>query len=238
MFEWGSRGAGDRGVSHVLGVVLLASAVIVGAVLIVQVGQQTIGDVNDDANVELAEEVLLSVDQSFQRSDTNESVEIPDRVRSDVAVSGNAAYNLTLNGRSACSTGNRSLQTIRYQKNGQQVGYQGGGVWRMTESGATMSSPPAVNYDEGALSVSFANISGQQIQGSSVAIQSNATAKRSHEAALQMALFTDASYEDARTGSISSPSYECTPSQVANATLTIENSSYARACRLGTEHLR
>ncbi|KZX49111.1 hypothetical protein [Haloarcula sp. K1] len=229
MFEWGSRGAGDRGVSHVLGVVLLASAVIVGAVLIVQVGQQTIGDVNDDANVELAEEVLLSVDQSFQRSDTNESVEIPDRVRSDVAVSGNAAYNLTLNGRSACSTGNRSLQTIRYQKNGQQVGYQGGGVWRMTESGATMSSPPAVNYDEGALSVSFANISGQQIQGSSVAIQSNATAKRSHEAALQMALFTDASYEDARTGSISSPSYECTPSQVANATLTIENSSYARA---------
>ena len=52
MFEWGSRGAGDRGVSHVLGVVLLASVVIVGAVLIVQVGQQTIGDVNDDANVE------------------------------------------------------------------------------------------------------------------------------------------------------------------------------------------
>ncbi|GAA5430721.1 DUF7289 family protein [Haloarcula japonica] len=229
MFEWGSRGAGDRGVSHVLGVVLLASTVIIGAVLIVQVGQQTIGDVNDDANVELAEEVLLSVDQSFQRSDTNESVQIPDRVRSDVAVSDNAAYNLTLNGRSACSTGNRSLQTVRYQENGHQVGYQGGGVWRMTESGATMSSPPAVSYDEGALSVSFANISGQQIKGSSVEIRSNATAKRSHEAALQMALFTDASYEDARTGSISPPSYECPPSQVANATLTIENSSYARA---------
>jgi hypothetical protein len=212
-----------------LGVVLLASAVIVGAVLIVQVGQQTIGDINDDADVELAEEVLLSVDQSFQRSDTNESVGIPDRVRSDVAVSDGATYNLTLNGRSACSTGNRSLQTIRYQENGQQVGYQGGGVWRMTESGATMSSPPAVNYDQGALSVSFANISGQQIGGNSVAIRSNATARRSHEAALQMALFTDVSYEDARTGSFSSPSYECSPSQVANATLTIENSSYARA---------
>ncbi|KAA9398145.1 hypothetical protein Har1130_05220 [Haloarcula sp. CBA1130] len=229
MFEWGSRGAEDRGVSHVLGVVLLASAVIIGAVLIVQVGQQTIGDVNDDANVELAEEVLLSVDQSFQRSGTNESVEIPNRVRSDVAVSDEATYNLTLNGRSACSTGNRSLQTIRYHENGQQVGYQGGGVWRMTESGATMSSPPAVNYDQGALSVSFANISGQQIAGSSVSIRSNATAKRSHEAALQMALFTDVSYNDARTDSVSSPSYECTPSQVANATLTIENSSYARA---------
>ena len=229
MFKWGSRGAGDRGISHVLGVVLLASAVIIGAVLIVQVGQQTIGDVNDDANVELAEEVLLSVDQSFQRSDTNESVKIPDRVRSDVAVSDDSTYNLTLNGRSACSTGNRSLQTIRYQESGQQVGYQGGGVWRMTESGATMSSPPAVSYDEGALSVSFANISGQQIGGSSVAIRSNATAERSHEAALQMALFTDVSYEDARTGSFSSPSYECIPSQVANATLTIENSSYARA---------
>jgi len=229
MLEWGSRGAGDRGVSHVLGVVLLASAVIIGAILIVQVGQQTIGDVNDDANVELAEEVLLSVDQSFQRSDTDESVEIPDRVRSDVAVSNDATYNLTLNDRPACSTGNRSLQTIRYQKNGQQVGYQGGGVWRMTESGATMSSPPAVNYDDGALSVSFANISGQRIEGSSVSIQSNATAKRSHEAAMQMALFTDVSYEDARTGSVSTPSYECIPAQVANATLTIENSSYARA---------
>ncbi len=121
------------------------------------------------------------------------------------------------------------VQTIRYQENGQQVGYQGGGVWRMTESGATMSSPPAVNYDQGALSVSFANISGQQIGGNSVAIRSNATAERPHEAALQMALFTDVSYEDARTGSFSSPSYECPPSQVANATLTIKNSSYARA---------
>jgi len=86
-----------------------------------------------------------------------------------------------------------------------------------------------VNYDQGALSVSFANISGQQIGGNSVAIRSNATAERPHEAALQMALFTDVSYEDARTGSFSSPSYECPPSQVANATLTIKNSSYARA---------
>jgi len=229
MFEWGSRGAGDRGVSHVLGVVLLASAVIIGAILIVQVGQQTIGDVNDDANVELAEEVLLSVDQSFQRPDTDESVEIPDRVRSDVTVSDNATYNLTLNDRPACSTGNRSLQTIRYQKNGQQVGYQGGGVWRMTESGATMSSPPAVNYDDGALSVSFANISGQQIEGTSVSIQSNATTRRSHEAALQEALYKNVSYEAVRNGSANSSSLECYPSRVANATLTIENSSYARA---------
>ncbi|WP_336358229.1 DUF7289 family protein [Haloarcula sp. CGMCC 1.6347] len=231
MFEWGSRGAGDRGVSHVLGVVLLASAVIIGAVLIVQVGQQTIGDVNDDANVELAEEVLLSVDQSFQRSDTSESVEVPDRVRSDVAVTDDATYNLTLNSNSTCSTGNRSLQTLQYQENGQEVGYQGGGVWRMTESGATMSSPPAVNYDKGALSVSFANISGQQIGGSSVAIRSNTTANRSHEAALQTALFTEATYEGVRNGSwdSSSPSTTCAPSQVTNATLTIENSSYARA---------
>jgi hypothetical protein len=231
MFKWGSRGAGDRGVSHVLGVVLLASAVIVGAVLIVQVGQQTIGDVNDDANVELAEEVLLSVDQSFQRSDTSESVEVPDRVRSDVAVTDDATYNLTLNSNSTCSTGTRSLQTLQYQENGQEVGYQGGGVWRMTDSGATMSSPPAVNYDEGALSVSFANISGKQIGGSSVAIQSNTTANRSHEAALQTALFTEATYRGVRNGSwdSSSPSTTCPASQVTNATLTIENSSYARA---------
>lgn len=231
MVEWGSWGGGDRGVSHVLGVVLLASAVIVGAVLIVQAGQETIGAVNDDANVELAEEVLLSVDQSFQRPDTDESVEIPDRVRSDVAVSAGATYNLTLNERPACSTGDRSLQTIRYQGDGQQVGYQGGGVWRMTESGATMSSPPAVSYEEGALSVSFANISGQQVGGSSVSIQSNTTTMRSHEAALQTALFTEATYEGVRNGSwnSSTPSQECLPSRVTNATLTIENSSYARA---------
>ncbi|WP_336337267.1 DUF7289 family protein [Haloarcula brevis] len=231
MVEWGSRGAGDRGVSHVLGVVLLASVVVVGAILIVQAGQETIGSVNDDANVELAEEVLLSVDQSFQRPGTDESVEIPDRVRSGVAVSNGATYNLTLNGRPACSTGDRSLQTIRYQGDGQQVGYQGGGVWRMAESGATMSSPPAVSYDEGALSVSFANISGQHIGGNSVAIRSNATAMRSHEAALQTALFTEATYGGVRNGSwnSSTPSQECLPSRVTNATLTIENSSYARA---------
>ncbi|MDS0221080.1 hypothetical protein NDI54_06945 [Haloarcula sp. S1AR25-5A] len=233
MFEWGSRGAGDRGVSHVLGVVLLASAVIIGAVLIVQVGQQTIGDVNNDANVELAEEVMLSVDQSFQRSDTDESIEIPDRVRSDVDVSSEAAYNLTLNGRPACSTGNRSLQTMRYQEDGQQVGYQGGGVWRMTESGATMSSPPAVNYDEGALSLSFANISGQQINGDSVSVHTDRNATRNHEQALGEALYTNWSYAKARSKlnneSTLSGTQKCDPRRVTDANLTIKNSDYARA---------
>jgi hypothetical protein len=233
MFEWGSRGAGDRGVSHVLGVVLLASAVIIGAVLIVQVGQQTIGDINDDANVELAEEVMLSVDQSLQRSDTNESVEIPDRVRSDVDVSNEATYNLTLNGHPACTTGDRSLQTMRYQESGQQVGYQGGGVWRMTESGATMSSPPAVNYDEGALSISFANISGQGMNGESVSVHTNRNATRNHEQALEEALYTNWSYAKARSEldneNTTSGTRECDPRRVTNATLTIKNSSYARA---------
>ncbi|GCF14619.1 hypothetical protein Harman_25540 [Haloarcula mannanilytica] len=216
-----------------MGVVLLASAVIVGAVLIVQVGQQTIGDVNNDANVELAEEVMLSVDQSFQRSDSDESVEIPDRVRSDVDVSSEATYNLTLNGRSACSTGNRSLQTIRYQKDEQQVGYQGGGVWRMTESGATMSSPPAVNYDEGALSLSFANISGKQINGESVTVHTDRNATHRHEQALEEALYTDWSYTKARTeldkGNTLSGTRECDPRRVTEANLTITNSNYARA---------
>ncbi len=123
-------------------------------------GQQTIGDIDDDANVELAEEVLLSVDQSFQRSDTNESGDRPGSIRhagQRCGVCRERPHGL--------STGNRSLPTIRYHDDGEQVGYPGGGVWRMTESGATMSSPPAVNYDQGALSVSIANISGQQIGG-------------------------------------------------------------------------
>ena len=229
MSAWGKQGVTDRGVSHVLGVVLLASVVVIGAFLIVQVGQQTLGDVNNEANVEIAEEVMLSVDNSFQRSETDESVTVPDRLKSDVGVRANATYNLTLNESPSCSTGNRSLHTIEYRKDGKRVGYEGGGVWRLTESGATMSAPPAVTYDNGSLSLSFANISGRHIGGNSVTVRSNATNKRSHEAALQMAMFTDATYEQARSGAVTSPSQSCLPSRVENATLTVENSTYARA---------
>ncbi|WP_423999356.1 DUF7289 family protein [Haloarcula salina] len=229
MSAWGKQGVTDRGVSHVLGVVLLASVVVIGAFLIVQVGQQTLGDVNNEANVEIAEEVMLSVDNSFQRSETDESVVVPNRVRSDVGVRVNATYNLTLNGSPSCSTGNRTLHTIEYQRDGKRVGYEGGGVWRQTESGATMSAPPAVTYDDGSLSLSFANISGRHIGGESVTVRSNATSKRSHEAALKMAMFTDATYEQARSGAVTSPSQSCIPSRIENATLTVDNSTYARA---------
>lgn len=229
MSAWGKQGVTDRGVSHVLGVVLLASVVVIGVFLIVQVGQQTLGDVNNEANVEVAEEVMLSVDNSFQRSEADESVVVPDRVKSGVGVRTNATYNLTLNGSPSCTTGNRSLHTIEYEKEGKRVGYEGGGVWRQTESGATMSAPPAVTYDNGSLSLSFANISGRHIGGDSVTVRSNATNKRSHEAALKMAMFTDATYEQARSGAVTSPSQSCLPSRVENATLTVENSTYARA---------
>lgn len=229
MLKWGGQGPEDRGISHVLGIVVLVSVVVVSAVLIVQVGQQTLGAVNNDANTKIAEEVMLSLDDSLQRSEANESVDVPDRVRSDIDVSSHATYNLTLNEQAACSTGNRSLQTIRYEKNEKQVGYEGGGVWRMTESGATMSSPPAVSYESGSLAVSFSNISGDRINGNSMSVRSDTNTTRSHERALEVALYTDATYEDARSGLATPPTQACRPSQATNATLTIKNSSYARA---------
>ncbi|WP_135304524.1 DUF7289 family protein [Haloarcula amylovorans] len=218
---------GERGVSNVLAVVLLIGITMVGVVVVLVAGWTTISDVNQDANTEIAEESLLKIDSVFQQSSGgNTSFDIPDEVDGKVSVSHDPTYNLTLNENATCSSGSRNLSSIRYEEKGKNVGYEGGGVWRLTEAGTTMSSPPDVTYDNGSLSVAFVNVSGQITSSGEIQAQRNVTAQQIQQRNMSRALYTNGTYTaPPPSGRIG---FVCKPSRVQNATLKIEDSLYAR----------
>src|SRR6056297_337882 len=146
----------ERGVSNVVAVTLLVGLTLVGVVIILATGFVTIGDTNQQASLELAEESMLQIESALQQeSEDNTTIRFPDQLEGQVAVSNDQQYTLTLNDNSACRIDSRPLSSVEYDDNEETVAYEGGGVWRMTESGATMVAPPDVSYDEGALAVSF-----------------------------------------------------------------------------------
>ncbi|MBV0924602.1 hypothetical protein KTS45_10370 [Halomicroarcula limicola] len=228
MIGGGRSVGGERGVSNVLAVVLLIGITTVGVVVVLVAGWATISDVNQDANTEIAEESLLKIDSVFQQSSGgNASFDIPDEVDGKVSVSHDPTYNLTLNENATCSSGARDLSSIRYEESGKNVGYEGGGVWRLTEAGTTMSSPPDVTYENGSLSVAFVDINGQITSSGEIRAQRNVTAQQIQQRNMSRALYTNGTYAapPPGTGPIG---FVCKPSNVQNATLKIEDSLYAR----------
>ncbi|MDS0259177.1 hypothetical protein NDI56_07205 [Haloarcula sp. S1CR25-12] len=208
--------------------ILLVGLTLVGVVAILATGVVTIDETNQDANMEIAEESMLQIDSALEQdSGGNTSVSVPDQLEGKVAVSNDQSYRLTLNENSQCTTGSRDLSSVEYEENGQRVAYEGGGVWRLTESGATMTSPPGVEYDEGSLSVSFIELDGRITDSSEFTTKADTSEQRRHQFRLTRGLYTDGTYSSPPAdGSLN---YICRPTQVENATLTIENSQYARA---------
>lgn len=220
----------DRAVSTVVAAILLIGITFVGVIAILATGLVSIDDANQQAGMEVAEETMLQIDSSFQQSSGgNASISIPNEMDGQVSVSNNARYNLTLNGNATCSTGSQNLSTVEYESNGETVAYQGGGVWRMTEGGTTMTSPPDITYDEGSLSIAFVEIDGQFSAGDDITAVSNASGRTAQQRRLALLLYTDVTQSDLESGSPLSAQQACSPSEIRNATLRIEDSQYARA---------
>ncbi|PSP84069.1 hypothetical protein BRC96_06075 [Halobacteriales archaeon QS_6_64_34] len=223
-----SLSSDERGVSAIVAVTLLIGITLVGIVVILVVGLGNVAETSQQANMQVGEETMLQVDSSLEQTGSeNTTVDIPRELEGQVAVSNGQTYNLTLNGNPQCSTGVRNLSSVQYEQNGQGVAYEGGGVWRMTESGATMVSPPDVSYDSGSLDVSFVKINGQIGTTAELQMAANTTREQQHQYNLTRALYTDGTYDaPPADGNLD---YVCRPRNVENATLRIENSQYARA---------
>jgi hypothetical protein len=222
----------DRGASTVLAIILLIGITLVGVIAVMAVGWVNIDDANQQANTEIAEESMLQIDSTFQQSSgSNSSVTIPNEVEGQVSISNDANYTLQLNENQNCSTGAQSLSTVQYEANEQGVAYQGGGVWRMGGGGASMTSPPDINYDDGSLSISFVAIDGQVSAGETLRSTANASEQTDRQRQMSLALYTNQSYSNVSSESLSSLTFRtvCQPSEVQNATLRIEDSQYARA---------
>jgi len=155
----GSRTIPDRrGVSEVVGVVLLFGIVMAGVALLFLSGVLLQENLDQRNRMKATEQSMLALESDV--SDLTETsdggtVEFDAGTTSDATTTIYSGDTLTvrLNGDADCA-GTVHLEGVRHDlSDGGAFFYQAGGVWKETDAGTTMVSPPAVGYRNGTVSV-------------------------------------------------------------------------------------
>ncbi|MFB6073521.1 MAG: hypothetical protein ABEJ89_00755 [Haloarculaceae archaeon] len=224
--------ADSRAVSNLLGITILIAIVAVGALVVITTGASTVSDVNRRTNTQLAEETLQQAGTQFRDSASTggvRQVTIPDTLQGGVSANETATYRLRLNGNPECSSGTHNLGSLRYTEGDTLVGYQAGGVWRLSESGASMVSPPSITYDQGQLTMTMPNVTGDVTRSDQIRVSSNNTQERNFENAFSAALYTDLDPGQTNTPGGGSLSIVCPPADVQTVELYVNDSAFAGA---------
>jgi len=224
----------DRGISNIVGVILLVAISITAALLILSAGQSTIEDTRNDQNAEVTVDTFQQADtlfRSFPREVNNtgsRSIEVPESIQENLESSEETTYRIRLNDNPDCDTGQRQLGSLRYQSdNGKLIGYQGGGVWELNSESSSMRSPPGISYTEGSLNVQFRSIDGNLTNSERITVESNKSLERARQNTLMTALYTNLSYDE--VASAPDQHIVCEPSSVWRATVFINESDFASA---------
>jgi hypothetical protein len=145
---------------------------------VVVLGGSALGDLQEEANVQRAEQSISQLDGessrvalgngeiarvSFGQLDTGASLVVDDGGWLRVTVR-NATGGTVL--------ANESLGRVVYRYNDRTVAYQGGGVWRSSGEGSRMVSPPEVHYRGTTLTLPIVSIdaSGDERSGGTTAV--------------------------------------------------------------------
>ena len=199
--------SGDsRGVSDIVGVVILISMAIAGALLVVAVGGMALSDINAQTNDDLAHDSFREVDSrlsdlSDSSVDSTTSFNFPESVGNDVtARPSNGTVRISVNATAsdsviedddgACSISS-TLGTIQYEnRDGTLVAYQGGGLWRQTSGETLVESNPGLDYNGNNIDLSFVDIStlGAISEGSQVTASKNVSGSQQRTEQIQQQL--------------------------------------------------
>jgi hypothetical protein len=214
-----------------VGVILLVGLTLAGSALVVVMADGQIGDLKDRTDSETAERTLMETDQVIQAAAEGESgtVEVPDNVKGKLSVEGNAKYDLQVNNNPECRVADQSLKALEHESPDRDVAYQGGGIWKMTESGPAMVSPPDIAYSETesgdwSIDIGFPTIEGQLTNSEEISAQANPSASADHQQEVWQALHTNLDYDESGP-----PMVLCDPEDIHQATLTLKDSKYAPA---------
>ena len=185
----------DRGVSEVIGYVLLVGVVTGGITAVLLLGGSAVSDIKGDAQAESGTNAFAQADSriaGLSGSQVNETEfqlrgADPGRVRTyDNASSGH--IRIAVDG-GACST-QLPLSTVEYEReDGGTVGLQAGGRFASSPDGesSVVTAPPSLSADRGTVSVTTYDLHGF-VDDERVRITKNATATRSQSATLDDAL--------------------------------------------------
>jgi hypothetical protein len=178
--------ANSRGQSETLGFVLVFSLLIIGALVVVGLGATAIGDTEKQLSDDRAEKTLTQFDSkaglvALEESDS-QRVSLPNDDDGQFFVDEDSGWMaVVIENRSTGSTQeifNTSLGAMTYENGRTTFAYQGGGVWRATESGGQMISPPEFHYRNGTLTLPAVSVTGEKSVDGTAVIKQNGTTKK------------------------------------------------------------
>ncbi|WP_299264745.1 DUF7289 family protein, partial [Halorientalis sp.] len=232
---------GDRAVSPVVGLALLVGIVALGALVVVVLGGSVVQDLNNQNQVEVAEQSMREVSSRIDNLENNNQMtfEFPSNLGGNVRTVEQTTINLSVdenvdvaNGGDICYTGPIAVGTLLAEtEEGDIVGYEAGGVWRKSSrGGSSIVSPPALNYREGQLGVKLTDFDGQMSESDRLVAAVNESGSQIKDEYLQKALLTDKNFEEVEANPDVTPSdITCDPRVLSNMTVSIQNSPFATA---------
>ncbi|RXK49474.1 DUF7289 family protein [Halorientalis pallida] len=233
--------SGDRAVSPVVGLALLVGIVALGALVVVVLGGSLVQDVDNQNQVEVAEQSMREVSSRIDDLENNNRMafEFPSNLGGNVRTIEQTTINLSVgenadvaNGGDICYTGPISIGTLQAEtEDGDIVGYEAGGVWRKSSrGGSSVVSPPALNYREGQLGVKLTDFDGNMRESDRLVAAVNESGSQIKNEYLQKALLTDKDFEEVEANPDVTPAdITCDPRVLSNMTVSIQNSPFATA---------
>jgi len=175
-----------RGQSETIAVVLVFGIVIAGAVLVVSIGSTAVSDSEDELTDQRAEKAMTQFSAkaglvALQEADSQQ-VDFPTGQSEQYRVVEDTGWmNITWRNQ---TTGyseevmNMTLGALVYEGENTRIAYQGGGVFRATEAGGRMISPPEFHYRGGTLTLPAINVTGDAAVGSRLTVSRSNVSRR------------------------------------------------------------
>ncbi|PSQ29303.1 hypothetical protein BRD03_00805 [Halobacteriales archaeon QS_9_68_17] len=178
-----------RGQSSVLAVAFLVGLTVTGATAVYLVGSSALSESQERADLDSAENALAQVDSSAARvaagTNNTERIRLSDATGGETRVEPDAGrINVTLENDSTGAVRevilDGSLGRIVHDVNGEEVAFQGGGVWRRSGSGSQVVSKPDIHYsndglDQPTVTLPLTLIEGPNTTGSDLEITDDGT---------------------------------------------------------------
>jgi len=172
----------SRGQAETLGIVLVFAILISGTVIVVAIGSTAISDTEGQLADERAEKAMTQFSSkaglvALQEADSQQVDFATEQGEQYTVVDDTGWMNITWTNR---TTGysepvmNMTLGAVVFEGENTRLAYQGGGVFRATDAGGQMISPPEFHFREGTLTLPAVNVTGGPALGDSATITGSA----------------------------------------------------------------
>lgn len=154
----------QRGVSNIVGVVLLVGLVIGGATIVVMLGGSTLDSVAAETHSDVAADSMQEAASGLQSisgssTDSSTTFEFSNRLQGQLNLeTTSASVTVSVSSATDSRTVTRHMGTIVYKQGDDVLALQGGGVWQYTNDGVSMVTEPSFGYADEQLDLTVVDL--------------------------------------------------------------------------------